>query len=245
MAIGLGNQTVVVLGGTSGIGYEVARQAHAAGATVLITGRDQKRLDAATRSLPGTTGSRFDVTNRDELAAFLAAAEAPIGHVFVGAGSPYYALLADLDAHEAAHAVGGALELMINLAQLAAPRMAEGGTLLFMGGTAARHPAPGLTAIGASIGATSAAVANLALEIAPVRMNLIAAGFVDTPLSARLLGENLEVRRQELRSTLPIRRVVQATDVASLAIHLMENTAITGAVIDIDGGQQLLPTVGA
>jgi NAD(P)-dependent dehydrogenase (short-subunit alcohol dehydrogenase family) len=88
--------------------------------------------------------------------------------------------------------------------------------------------------------ALPALTANLALEIAPVRVNLIAAGFVDTPLSASLLGDQLEERRNELRATLPIGRVVGPADVAALAVHIMANTALTGATYDIDGGQQLL-----
>jgi NAD(P)-dependent dehydrogenase (short-subunit alcohol dehydrogenase family) len=83
-------------------------------------------------------------------------------------------------------------------------------------------------------------VAALALELAPVRVNLIAAGFVDTPLSASLLGDQLDARREELRRTLPIGRVVGPADVAALAVHLMTNTALTGATYDIDGGQQLI-----
>ena len=80
----------------------------------------------------------------------------------------------------------------------------------------------------------------LALELAPVRVNLIAAGFVDTPLSATLLGDRLDQRRDQLRTTLPIGRVVGPGDVAALAVHLMTNTAVTGATYDIDGGQQLV-----
>jgi NAD(P)-dependent dehydrogenase (short-subunit alcohol dehydrogenase family) len=85
-----------------------------------------------------------------------------------------------------------------------------------------------------------ALIANLALELAPVRANLTAAGFVDTPLSAELLGDELEKRRDQLRATLPIGRVVGPVDVGALAVHLMTNTAITGATYDIDGGQQLV-----
>jgi NAD(P)-dependent dehydrogenase (short-subunit alcohol dehydrogenase family) len=88
--------------------------------------------------------------------------------------------------------------------------------------------------------ALPALTASLALEIAPVRINLIAAGFVDTPLSASLLGDGLDERRQQLRETLPIGRVVTPDDVAALAVHLMTNTALTGATYDIDGGQQLV-----
>jgi NAD(P)-dependent dehydrogenase (short-subunit alcohol dehydrogenase family) len=80
----------------------------------------------------------------------------------------------------------------------------------------------------------------LALELAPVRVNLLAAGFVDTPLSASLLGNQLDARREQLRTTLPIRRVVGPADVAALAVHIMANTALTGATFDIDGGQQLV-----
>jgi NAD(P)-dependent dehydrogenase (short-subunit alcohol dehydrogenase family) len=100
-------------------------------------------------------------------------------------------------------------------------------------GAGAAHE-PAITA------AMPALTANLALELAPVRANLIAAGFVDTALSAELLGDQLEKRRQELRATLPIGRVVGPVDVAALAVHLMTNTALTGATYDINGGQQLV-----
>jgi NAD(P)-dependent dehydrogenase (short-subunit alcohol dehydrogenase family) len=88
--------------------------------------------------------------------------------------------------------------------------------------------------------ALPALTASLALELAPVRVNLLAAGFVDTPLSASLLGDELDNRRNQLRATLPIRRVVTPADVAALAVHIMTNTALTGATYDVDGGQQLV-----
>jgi NAD(P)-dependent dehydrogenase (short-subunit alcohol dehydrogenase family) len=95
--------------------------------------------------------------------------------------------------------------------------------------------------VSAITAAMPALIANMALEIAPVRVNLIAAGFVDTPLSAALLGDDLERRREQLRATLPIGRVVGPDDVGALAVHLMANTALTGATYDIDGGQQVVP----
>jgi NAD(P)-dependent dehydrogenase (short-subunit alcohol dehydrogenase family) len=109
-----------------------------------------------------------------------------------------------------------------------------------MGGTGGRKISRELGIISAATAALPPFAAALALELAPVRVNLIAAGFVDTPLSASLLGDDLEKRREELRSTLPIARVVQPEDVAALAVHLMINTALTGATYDIDGGQQFV-----
>ena len=101
-----------------------------------------------------------------------------------------------------------------------------------------------MTLISALSVGLQALVASMAVELAPVRVNVIAAGFVDTPLSATLLGDDLDARRAELRSTLPIGRVVGPDDVAAIALHLMTNTALTGATYDIDGGQQLLANRG-
>ncbi len=98
-----------------------------------------------------------------------------------------------------------------------------------------------MSVIGAATGAMPLLIANLAVEVAPIRVNLISPGFVDTGLSASLLGDDLEARRQQLRDTLPIGRVVGPADIAALALHLMANTALTGANYDIDGGQQLVP----
>ena len=109
-----------------------------------------------------------------------------------------------------------------------------------MGGTGARRPRRGLALVSAVTAAMPALTAGLALELAPVRVNLIAAGFVDTPLSASLLGDQLDARRAELRATLPIGRVVTPADVAALAVHIMTNTALTGATFEIDGGQQFV-----
>ena len=131
--------------------------------------------------------------------------------------------------------------LALWVARNAARKIRPGGTLLFMGGTGGRRVGLGLGLVAAVTAAMPPLTASLALELAPIRVNLIAAGFVDTPLSATLLGDQLENRRSQLRHTLPIRRVVGPADVAALAVHIMTNTALTGATYDVDGGQQFLP----
>ena len=153
---------------------------------------------------------------------------------------PYYAPLADLDRDRAHRDFDQHQWLAVAIAQRATGKVRPGGTLLFMGGTGGRARGPGLSLIAAATAALPALIANLAVEVAPVRVNLIAAGFVDTPLSAQLLGGDLDARRDRLRATLPTGRVVGPADVAALAVHIMSNTALTGATYDIDGGQQLV-----
>jgi len=236
----LSGQTVVVIGGSAGIGYETARLARTEGAEIVLTGRDPDRLARAATGLGAAGSAAFDATDTDALSGFFAGLAAPIDHVLVTAGRPYYAKLADLDRDRARRTFEEHEWLAVAVSQLAAGRVRPGGTLIFMGGTGGRKRGLGLSMIGAGTAALPALIANLALEIAPIRVNLIAAGFVDTPLSASLLGDDLEARRYELRSTLPIRRVVGPEDIAALAVHLMTNTAMTGGTYDIDGGQQLV-----
>jgi len=236
----LRGQTVVVIGGSAGIGLETARRARAEGADVVLTGRNPDRLNDAAAALGARSTASFDAEDTAALEAFFAGLEGTIDHVMVTAGGPYYAPLAEMDFDEGRRALQQHPMLMAGVARYGAPKVRPGGTLVFMGGTGARHPAAGVGLSSAMTAALPALTASLAREIAPVRVNLIAAGFVDTPLSASLLGDRLEARRDELRAALPIGRVVEADDVAALAVHLMVNTALTGATYDIDGGQQLL-----
>jgi NAD(P)-dependent dehydrogenase (short-subunit alcohol dehydrogenase family) len=233
-------QTVLVIGGSSGIGLETARRARAEGADVVLTGRNPERLRHAALELDALSSAAFDATDFDRLGRFFDELPTPVGHVMVTAGGPYYARLTDIDFEQARRNIDQHLWLPLHVARKVATRVRPGGTLLFLSGTGGRRPAVGMALISALTTALPALTKVLALELAPVRVNLIAAGFVDTPLSAMLLGDRLDERRDQLRTTLPIGRVVGPGDVAALAVHLMTNTALTGATYDIDGGQQLV-----
>ena len=232
-------QTVVVIGGSAGIGLETGRRARAEGAKLILTGRNQERLEHAARELGAQSISSFDATDFERLGRFFDELPTPVDHMLITGPGPYYAPLAELDFEKARRGLNAHLLLPLKVAQGAVGKVRPGGTLLFMGGTGGRRPNSGalITALTAALPALTR---NLALELAPIRVNLIAAGFVDTPLSASLLGDHLDARREQLRAKLPIRRVVGPADIAALAVHLMTNTAITGATYDIDGGQQLV-----
>lgn len=234
----LRGQTVVVLGGSSGIGLETARCARAEGADVVLTGRDSERLRQAAADVGAAGQAAFDATDAGELEAFFAS-HPTVDHILLAAGGPYYATLAEMDIPDAARHIAARVELILQVARQAKRVVRPGGTLLLVGGTGARRPAVGISVSALLNVGLPALTADLALELAPVRVNLLAPGFVDTPLSASLLGNRLDARREQLRTTLPIRRVVGPQDVAALAVHLMVNTALTGATYDVDGGEQI------
>jgi NAD(P)-dependent dehydrogenase (short-subunit alcohol dehydrogenase family) len=212
-------QTVVVIGGSSGMGLETARRARTQGAQLILAARNPERLKHAATEIGASSAASFDGADPVAIERFFRDLPS-IDHVLVTAGQPYYGRLVEMD--------------------FTTIRGLFGQHLIFIGGTGARRPAIGLSIACAMTAAFPALIASLALEIAPVRVNLIAPGFVDTPLSAELLGDQFEKRRSQLRTTLPIRRVVGPADVAALAIQFMTNTALTGSTYDIDGGQQFI-----
>ena len=169
---------------------------------------------------------------------FFDALPTPIDHLLVTGPGPHHAPLAQFDLDAARRHVDTHLLLPLQVARHAASKVRVGGTLLFIGATGGQRAAAGLSLIAALTAALPALTKTLALEVAPVRVNLIAAGFVDTPLPALLHGDPIGERREQLRTT-PIGRVVGPADIAALAVHLMTNAAVTGATFDIDGGQQL------
>jgi NAD(P)-dependent dehydrogenase (short-subunit alcohol dehydrogenase family) len=236
----LAGQTVIVIGGSAGIGLETARRARAEGAAVILTGRDPERLQRAAAEVDARSSAAFDATDPVSLGRFFEDQPGPIDHVMVTAGGPHYGPLLEMGSDRVREAISDHIVLALEVARGAVAKMRPGGALLLMGGTGGRRISRELGIVSAATAALPPFTATLALELAPVRVNLIAAGFVDTPLSASLLGDGLEARREELRTTLPIGRVVGPADVAALAVHLMANTALTGATYDIDGGQQLV-----
>jgi len=158
----------------------------------------------------------------------------------ITAGGPVYGPLLEMSSADVREALTEHIVVALDVARNAVGKMRPEGTRLLMGGTGGRRISRELGIASAATAVLPPFTAALALELAPIRVNLIAAGFVDTPLSASLLGDRLEDRRNELRATLPIGRVVGPADVAALAVHIMTNTALTGATYDIDGGQQYI-----
>src|SRR5580698_8955142 len=164
----LAGQTVVVIGGSAGIGLETARQALAEGATLILAARNPEPLEHASRELGAQSTAAFDATNFDQLKKFFDGLPTPIDHVLVTGPGPYYSPLAELDIEKARRDVDAHLFLPMQVARFAAKKVRPGGTLLFMGGTGGRRPSAGAL-IAALTAAMPALTKALALEVAPVR----------------------------------------------------------------------------
>jgi NAD(P)-dependent dehydrogenase (short-subunit alcohol dehydrogenase family) len=233
-------QTVVVIGGSAGIGLETARRARAEGAEIVLAARNAQRLEHAGAEVGARSTAAFDARNAAALTRFFEALPAPIDHVMVTGSGPHHHPTLETEPEDARTALAEHMLLALAVARNAVGRVRPGGTLLFVGGTARRRMQTGTEMVSAVTAGMPTLTAGLALELAPIRVNLIAPGFVDTPVSAWLLTDDLDRRREELSATLPIGRVVEPADVAALAVHLMVNTAVTGATYDIGGGQRLM-----
>jgi NAD(P)-dependent dehydrogenase (short-subunit alcohol dehydrogenase family) len=236
----LPGQTVVLVGGSAGIGLETARLARREGAEVVLVGRNAERLEQAAQDVGARSTAAFDATDPAEIKRFFDDLPGPIDHVLVTAGGPHYVPMLEMTPDQVRETLSDHVVQGLEVARSARGKMGPGGSLIFMGGTGGRKISRELGLFSAATAVLPAFTSALALQLAPIRVNLIAAGFVDTPLSASLLGDGLEARREELRATNPIGRVVGPQDVAALAVHLMANTAVTGATYDIDGGQQFV-----
>jgi len=202
-------QAIVVIGGSSGIGLETARLARGRGADIILTARDPDRLHRVGLEL-GASIAAFDATDFGRLGRFFGALPAPVDHLLLTVPGPCRALPEEFDPDAARRDLDARLLLPLQVARHASGTVRPGGTLLFLGAAARRSTAAGLAFTAALTAALTAMTKSLALQIAPVRVNLIAAGLAGPPSPARI---------------------------AALVVHLMTNTAITGATIDIDGGQ--------
>ena len=227
-------QTVVLLGGTAAMSVDTARLVRAAGAELILAGRDADGLRHASKELDPLATAVVDAGDPAHVGRFLSGLPGPIDHVVVHDGGRYQAPLAEFDFIRAQRDVDEQLWLPMHVARAAVGTVRPVGTLLFVGGPSGSRS--GRSFVEALTAARPALIAHLALEVAPIRINLIGGGIVDRPLSARLLGETLHRdRRHGDRGSLPIARIVRPADVAALAVHIMCSGTLTGATYHLDG----------
>jgi len=232
----LAGKHVVVIGGTSGIGLAVARHAQAAGATVTVASRDPQRADA---DLPrGLTAEQVDLTSTASIESLFARIGA-FDHLVLSAGPGAMGTVRDLTSAAARPFMDTKFWGYYDAVRAAADVIAKNGSITLIGGGASRKHAPGRPMMAAINAALEAFGKANAVDLAPIRVNVIAPGLVDTPAYAGLPEEIRQSMFAAYASSVPAGRAAVPEDVASAALFLMSNGYVTGTVIDVDGGVQL------
>ena len=232
--------TVLVIGGSSGIGLAIARRAHASGATVAIASRSSERLEAARGLIgSGTAVYELDVSNAEQVNETFESLGA-LDHVVssIPSHSPVGAL-ESLDLSAARTALDLKLFGNVNIARAAARRVVASGSITMIAAISSRIGSSGMSLLGAANAAVESLGRNLASELAPIRVNVISPGIVDTDYWAHLDPEQRSAMLRDAAGRLPTGRVATAEDIATIATALMTSRNITGAVIDVDGGMLL------
>ncbi|MBV8774502.1 MAG: SDR family oxidoreductase [Deltaproteobacteria bacterium] len=231
----LAKTTIVILGGSSGIGLATAKAAKSEGARVVITGRSPERLQAAQASLGGDVKAvPVDVVDQAATRGLFTDLER-VDHVFITAGSVLFdpKLAPELDS------VRPALDTRFwgafNAAKFAAPKIGAGGSITFMSGAAAIRPIRGASVATASCAAVEAFARALALDLAPIRVNAIQPGLIDTPF-LDTLGDRRSAFIAEYSKRLPVGRPGRPEEVADAVLFLMKNGFVTGITLTVDGG---------
>jgi NAD(P)-dependent dehydrogenase (short-subunit alcohol dehydrogenase family) len=230
--------SVVVIGGSSGIGLATARMARAAGARVTIAGRDPARLEAA-RVSADVDAVATDVSDEDQVRALFEQV-GHVDHVAVLSGAAVSGLITETETAALRVPMEVRFWGSVYVAKHASPRMDTGGSITLTSGVIVERPMAGRVLGTATTAATEGLSRALAVELAPIRVNTVRPGLVDTPMILRNVGDRREEFLAAQAERLPVRRFGTPEDLADAFLFLMRNRYVTGITLTVDGGHLLL-----
>lgn len=234
---------VMVIGGSSGIGLGVARVALRSGAITTIVGRSEDRIRRAVTELGNPDRLltvSADVTDEDQVSALFEHA-APLDHVILTAADIVaYQPVRELDLTAARRTIESKLIAGLLVAKHAAASLRSGGSITFTGGIATDRPTPGGSVVAAVNSALSGLARGLALELAPIRVNVLSPGWVETPVWDKIAGANKHTVLSGMADRLPVGRIGEPEDIGEAALFLAHARHVTAAVVPVDGGQRLV-----
>ena len=235
----LNNNEVVVIGGTSGIGLATATMAQEAGAHVTVVGRDKDRLAGALEQLGSTArGVAFDVADERAVEDLFASLD-HVDHVALLAGSRVDGEIATLDTSMLQAPLNDRLWGALYVCKHAAPKMTD-GSITICSGVGVARPRRGAAVVAAAAGASEILARVAAQEVAPIRVNVIRPGAVDTPLLTRMAGDRRDEVMASQAKRIPLGRVARPEEIAHAILFLMTNTYVTGTTLTVDGGISLV-----
>jgi NAD(P)-dependent dehydrogenase (short-subunit alcohol dehydrogenase family) len=240
----LKDQHIVVVGGSSGIGFAVAAGAAAQGARVTIASSSPAKVEAAAARL-GNAGSGFamDVTDKGAVERAFAALD-PFDHLVFTAGDwggPRRGALKDLDLDVAPALFAVRFWGATAVVKAALPKLAAEGSITLTNGMIAHRPRPGSAVSSAMAGAVEHLARGLAVELAPVRVNCVCPGLIRTEVWNSIPAESREERLKAMTATQPVPRVGEADEAAQAYLFLMSCGYATGQVLKVDGGFGITP----
>jgi NAD(P)-dependent dehydrogenase (short-subunit alcohol dehydrogenase family) len=235
----MSDTTALVIGGTSGIGLATARRLAALG-PVHVVGRSQARLDDVAASDPALIGHQADAGSAEQIEAIVAEIGTIDWLVLAASGGEGMGALTDLDLAAVRRAFEAKFWVHLTAARTVLPHLAPSGSITFIGAGSARSAIPGTAGLAAVNGAIEAMVAPLAVELAPIRVNGVSPGLVDTPWWSGLPEDARQAYFSQVAQVLPARRIATADDVAQAVVLAATNPNLTGTVIETDGGARLV-----
>lgn len=240
----ISNQKILIVGGGSGMGLALARRCIEAGANVLIAGRSEPKLKEAQQALGNPANldvAAVDITREDQVAALFAGIGG-LDHIVSTAADieGAYRLLPELDLKAAQRVVESKLYGPLLLAKHGAPRLGITGSMSFVSGIAAYRPAARGSVVAAVNAALEGLVRALAVELAPIRVNAVSPGWVDTEIWAQVAGERKAETLAAMAGRLPVGRVGQPQDIADALLFLIGNGFTTGTTLHVEGGHRLI-----
>ncbi|MFC8720120.1 SDR family oxidoreductase [Kitasatospora sp. NPDC057198] len=228
---------VVVVGGSSGIGRAVAAGARAAGARVTVASRSERRLAAVAAEL-GVATHPVDVTDEESVRALFAAA-GELDHLVVCPGEMANGSVREVGADAVRACLDTKIVGQLLAVRHAHPGLAADGSIVLLAGAGGYKPFAGMSVTAAANVGIGAMGRSLALELAPVRVNVLVAGLVDTPLWDFLPAEDRAAFFTATAADTPVGRIGQPEDIAASVLHLLENSFVNGALLHVDGGALL------
>ncbi|HEU5046878.1 MAG TPA: SDR family oxidoreductase [Rickettsiales bacterium] len=237
------NTHIAIIGGSSGMGLAIARAALEAGAHVIIGGRNRQKLNnaAAKLGIPAAQVLTVDIGDKAQVTRFFAEA-GTLDHIVVTAADLVYGPFTTLDEPQLQRAARSKFFGPYFVAQEGGTRLPLHGSLTFITGIAAKRPMKGGSAAAALNSGLEGLVRALALELAPVRVNAVSPGWVDTPIWDLMPGMTSETKQERfaaMAERLPVGRTGVPEDIAQAVLFAMSSGFTTGAVIDVDGGHRL------
>ncbi len=239
----IANSRILIVGGSSGMGLALAKQSLTAGAEVIIAGRNAEKLDRVSAELshPALSTVTMDISREAEVAAMFDRI-GTLDHIVSTAADieGAYELLPNVDLSAAQRVVDSKFFGPLLLAKHGAPALSPSGSLTFTSGIAAYRPSARGSVVAAINAALEGLVRALAVELAPIRVNAVSPGWVDTPIWAFVAGDKRNETLDAMAKRLPAGRVGQPEDIADAIGYLMGNGFTTGTVLHVEGGHRLI-----